>query len=246
MSDYSKLKVLAEDTKGWDNLKDCWPEETEDGDLEVNWFVGAVNDGDDKYPVLEVNTAQYDALEDAGRLARFYAAANPAAVLGLIAEIERLSDELSACTTSPGGCGYWREAAKLREQERDALKTENSDYKSGQERYEDLCESQRIEVRALKAECEGLRKHAPHPEIIWCDCGDGHHANSYGAGFMDANDGVCENCDAASGGFDLRKDAERYRWLRDSGWSDLRDLALVGTNGMDGFVDAALSNGEQS
>ena len=34
--------------------------------------------------------------------------------------------------------------------------------------------------------------------IIWCACGDGHAVNSYGAGFMDANDGVCENCDAAN------------------------------------------------
>lgn len=49
----------------------------------------------------------------------------------------------------------------------------------------------------LKAECEGLRKDAPSSEIIWCECGDGYPANSYGAGFMAANDGVCENCDAA-------------------------------------------------
>ena len=35
--------------------------------------------------------------------------------------------------------------------------------------------------------------------IIWCACGDGHAANSYGAGFMDANGGVCANCDAAMG-----------------------------------------------
>ena len=90
MSNYEKLKELAEATKGWDNLKSCWPEETEDGDLEVNWFVGAVTEDDDKYPVLEVNTAQYDALEDAGRLARYYAAANPSAVLALIAENEAL------------------------------------------------------------------------------------------------------------------------------------------------------------
>lgn len=39
-------------------------------------------------------------------------------------EIERLTEELSACTESPGGCGYWREAAKWREQERDAAREE--------------------------------------------------------------------------------------------------------------------------
>lgn len=35
--------------------------------------------------------------------------------------------------------------------------------------------------------------------IIWCACGDGHAVNSYGAGFMDANNGVCANCGAALG-----------------------------------------------
>ena len=102
MSNYEKLKELAEATKGWDNLKSCWPEETEDGDLEVNWFVGAVTEDDDKYPVLEVNTAQYDALEDAGRLARYYAAANPSAVLALIAENEELGRYLCTCRDCGG------------------------------------------------------------------------------------------------------------------------------------------------
>ena len=109
MSNYEKLKELAEATKGWDNLKSCWPEETEDGDLEVNWFVGAVTEDDDKYPVLEVNTAQYDALEDAGRLARYYAAANPSAVAALIAENERLQgceDVLRQLASHVGAGGY--------------------------------------------------------------------------------------------------------------------------------------------
>ena len=51
----------------------------------------------------------------------------------------------------------------------------------------------------LKAENEALRKHQPSAEVIWCACGDGYAANSYGAGFMDANGGVCANCDAALG-----------------------------------------------
>lgn len=54
-------------------------------------------------------------------------------------------------------------------------------------------------VLALIAENEALRKHQPSAEVIWCECGDGHAANSYGAGFMDANGGVCANCDAAMG-----------------------------------------------
>jgi hypothetical protein len=36
-----------------------------------------------------------------------------------LCEIERLNEELSACTSSPGGCGYWRKSARLRRAERD-------------------------------------------------------------------------------------------------------------------------------
>ncbi|HEQ0048801.1 TPA: hypothetical protein VDW61_006290 [Pseudomonas aeruginosa] len=55
----------------------------------------------------------------------FDSAANPKTILALLDEIDRLSDELSACTEHPGGCGYWREAAKRRAEERDRLKAEN-------------------------------------------------------------------------------------------------------------------------
>ncbi|HCF5790964.1 ead/Ea22-like family protein [Pseudomonas aeruginosa] len=57
--------------------------------------------------------------------AEFIAAANPKTILALLDEIDRLSDELSACTEHPGGCGYWREAAKRRTEERDQFKEEN-------------------------------------------------------------------------------------------------------------------------
>lgn len=55
----------------------------------------------------------------------FHAACTPAAILALLDEIDGLSDELSACTEHPGGCGYWREAAKRRAEERDRLKAQN-------------------------------------------------------------------------------------------------------------------------
>ncbi|MDC8803880.1 hypothetical protein PRZ61_10580 [Halomonas pacifica] len=35
---------------------------------------------------------------------------------------------------------------------------------------------------------------------VTCACGDTFPIDSYGAGFMAANGGVCENCDAAEGG----------------------------------------------
>ncbi|MBF2900074.1 hypothetical protein [Pseudomonas aeruginosa] len=55
----------------------------------------------------------------------FHAACTPAAILALLDEIDGLSDELSACTEHPGGCGYWREAAKRRAEERDRLRAQN-------------------------------------------------------------------------------------------------------------------------
>ncbi|WP_095110544.1 hypothetical protein [Pseudomonas sp. Irchel 3E20] len=77
-------------------------------------------------------------------------------------------------------------------EERDELRAENAGLKTGYEAYE--------QVNAeLKAEVEGLRKLGPSKEIIWCACGDGYPVNSHGAGFMDANNGVCANCDAALG-----------------------------------------------
>ena len=73
----------------------------------------------------------------------------------------------------------------------DQLRAEVAGLKTGYEAYE--------QVNAeLKAEVEGLRKLGPSKEIIWCACGDGYPVNSHGAGFMAANDGVCENCDAAN------------------------------------------------
>ncbi|WP_219933421.1 ead/Ea22-like family protein, partial [Pseudomonas aeruginosa] len=57
--------------------------------------------------------------------AEWIAAANPKTILALLDEIDGLSDELSACTEHPGGCGYWREAAKRRAEERDRLRAQN-------------------------------------------------------------------------------------------------------------------------
>lgn len=85
-------------------------------------------------------------------------------------------------------------ASRIRRQEVniDQLRAEVAGLKTGYEAYE------RVNAE-LKAECEALRKHQPSTEVIWCACGDGYPANSYGAGFMDANKGVCANCDAAMG-----------------------------------------------
>ncbi|MEX7116383.1 hypothetical protein AB2C39_34500, partial [Pseudomonas aeruginosa] len=73
--------------------------------------------------VIRIERSEDEPISSAWEL--FDSAANPKAILALLDEIDRLSDELSACTEHPGGCGYWREAAKRRAEERDRLKAEN-------------------------------------------------------------------------------------------------------------------------
>jgi|GEM_PF-7068095 len=102
--DKAKLKAVAEATKGWDHMTGFWPEEVEDGEEATgNWCVGQVSDDDDnKSQVLTVNTAQWDAGEDAQKLAEYYAAANAPAILALLAEIEQLkaaNEALRSATT---------------------------------------------------------------------------------------------------------------------------------------------------
>ena len=52
-------------------------------------------------------------------------------------------------------------------------------------------------LNAADQRIDELTQPKAESETVWCSCGDGHAANSYGAGFMAANNGVCENCDAA-------------------------------------------------
>lgn len=84
----AELRRLAEDTQGWQNLKECWPADQEFSD--ADWEVGALDEDDNRYPVISVNTQQYDCEDGAEKLARFIAAANPAAVLSLLDECDRL------------------------------------------------------------------------------------------------------------------------------------------------------------
>ncbi|RUI74830.1 ead/Ea22-like family protein, partial [Pseudomonas aeruginosa] len=85
------------------------------------WRTG---DGDDSLPDC-VLSGEFVVCEHAGGDVDYIAAANPKTVLALLDEIDGLNDELSACTEHPGGCGYWREAAKRRTEERDQFKEEN-------------------------------------------------------------------------------------------------------------------------
>ncbi|MBM6442374.1 hypothetical protein JQF37_01870 [Pseudomonas sp. MIL9] len=89
MTDHTELKRLAEGMEGWDNLTRCWPCDENGPD----WQVGQVDEDGYRYPVLTIDTEQYDAESHASTLAKYYAAANPVAVLSLIGERDKLKDE---------------------------------------------------------------------------------------------------------------------------------------------------------
>jgi len=106
-------------------------------------------------------------------------------------ELDEARSDLSACKDSPGGRGYWREAAFHRESERDHLSAVNFDLCMGKTEAEK-------EIARLKAEFEALRK-----------------------------------------------DAERYRWLRSRlPGKPYRIAAIVyseGPGSVDAAIDAAIS-----
>ncbi|WP_071571817.1 ead/Ea22-like family protein [Pseudomonas aeruginosa] len=81
-------------------------------------------DGDVLRPCTHPHDGWPDIVAPAENL-KYIASANPKTILALLDEIDGLSDELSACTEHPGGCGYWREAAKRRAEERDRLRAQN-------------------------------------------------------------------------------------------------------------------------
>lgn len=79
------LKALAEGMKGWDKMTECWPSDENGPD----WQVGRLDEDDNRWPLLTVDTEQYDQEQDAPKVAQYYAAANPVAVLALLAENDR-------------------------------------------------------------------------------------------------------------------------------------------------------------
>lgn len=172
MTDYSELKHLA-GACGSHNWRFLSEKLTEYGIRDDHGYIAFLPVG---------HPAKYGACPAREAKARFLGAMTPATVLALIADADQSEQDYKDVVGT----------IELRDIEISRLKTENAGLKTGYEAYEQV-------VQGLKAEVEALRKSAPSKEVIWCACGDGHAANSYGAGFMDANDGVCANCDAAMG-----------------------------------------------
>ena len=85
--DIEALKALAQDVTGWGNCNRAWLDSSEDEPAAV---VGHIDEDGNEYAVTTVDCDQYYATQDSIKLARFYAAANPNAILELIGRIEAL------------------------------------------------------------------------------------------------------------------------------------------------------------
>lgn len=84
----SQLRELAEGVRHWGkSLTDVWPAEPDFTDA---YQAGAIDEDGNRYPVIDVDAWQYDAPGDSEKLARFFTAATPAAVLALLDEVEAL------------------------------------------------------------------------------------------------------------------------------------------------------------
>lgn len=93
------LKKLAEGMKGWE-MDACFSR-PEDG---LDWKVGRIDEDDNLWPLLTVDTEQYDQPEAAPMIAEYYAAANPKAVLELIDQRDALVEAMNEiCRATPLG-----------------------------------------------------------------------------------------------------------------------------------------------
>ncbi len=80
----------------------------------------------------------------------------------LLLENERLATELSACTDSPGGCGYWREAARRREVERDDAEVRANYWKQRAKSAEG-----HLFASDWREACRALHKNTPMASTQW-------------------------------------------------------------------------------
>ena len=112
--DVQKLKEAAGAVLGWSNCDKAWLDTSEDESAAV---FGHIDEDGNTYPVATIDCDQYYQGQDSLKLARFYAAANPAKVLDLILRIEELEGKTPnaevtgspALSASPVDCRVGRQ-----------------------------------------------------------------------------------------------------------------------------------------
>ncbi len=87
--DLNELKRMAEEVQCWSNVSDAWanPDDEDQGVQMPTWIVGTIDDDDVHYDVAVVDCEQYSVPGESEKLAKFYAAANPAVVLELVRQL---------------------------------------------------------------------------------------------------------------------------------------------------------------
>jgi len=124
----AEIEAAAIDVKGW-TMREHF-QEPEEGFLpeDWEWYVGAIDEEGNRYPLLNVNAHQYDS-GDSEKLAKYYALVNRDALLALITRLRAAEVDAARyrwlvedCTTKHHGeqrpvlvCAYenpvigWRE-----------------------------------------------------------------------------------------------------------------------------------------
>ncbi|MFV3387852.1 hypothetical protein ACNFCJ_20945 [Pseudomonas sp. NY15364] len=133
-------------------------------------------------------------------------------LLALRAERDAALAELEAIKEVASRAEYWKQRAKSAEGHlfandvRAAARALHANTTQNEIPFDELSEADRHRryrgawtvIASINAERARRLPHDSRDEYVWCGCGDGYPVNSYGAGFMAANSGVCENCAAMS------------------------------------------------
>lgn len=196
-----------------------------------------------------------DESEEMRALQKFHEEVDPEPVLALIAEIDKIDEDRKACWAEFKVQGRMMDEIKA---ENEALRKERDGRHPLKPFHEPAIGFTGCVICGMYTDHGGL----PCPktratadavvgqEMIWCACGDGYPVNSHGAGFMDANNGVCANCDSANQGAEPDLDAPNALAVLRKALSDL--LALYdedeGCRNLPQYIAgrAALGQGEQS
>ncbi|MGU2021578.1 ead/Ea22-like family protein [Pseudomonas aeruginosa] len=226
MTDTNKLKELAE--KLAPAYQQPWESHRHSASAVT---VGAVGEDGEYSDFIDVRISDYSAFDEHDdELGQWIAAANPQAILGLIAEVERLRSRLEIDERIPhDGISCRDETIKALDEKCDKLKAENN------------------ALRKFSAEAYQVLGALDAPENVLDNASDA--ANGVPLRHETLLPFFAEDYEA------LRKDAARYRWLRE------RDLETISRGGvfagmtpenivlnledLDAEIDAAIEGAKQ-
>ena len=147
MIDINELRALTQAVSGWSNCNNAWLDTSEDVAAAV---VGHIDESGETYPVATIDCDQYYTAHQSLPLAKFYAAANPAAITELL-------DRLEAAEKSDAeSLAMYRKARDERDALRAALRHEA-----------DCVEAAKAEIKALRAKITEMEQPALcHPAVL--------------------------------------------------------------------------------